>query len=104
MIGYGSYGPIPCTAASYDVYWLAVHPDFQRKGIGRLLLHRIESRIRESGGERIYVDTSQRLQYASTRAFYESLGYSLESILPDFYAPGDGKAVYCKVLPAAHPR
>lgn len=98
LVGYGCYGPIPCTTASFDVYWIAVHTDFQRKGLGRLLVERIERRIREAGGARIYVDTSQRLQYASTRAFYEGVGYRLESVLPDFYAPGDGKAVYCKVL------
>jgi hypothetical protein len=57
-----------------------------------------EGKIKEAGGERIYADTSQRIQYASTRAFYERCGYQLESLLVDFYAPGDGKAVYCKKL------
>jgi hypothetical protein len=42
------------------------------------------------------VDTSQRVQYASTRAFYERCGYRLETVLKDFYAAGDGKAIYCK--------
>jgi len=98
LIGYACYGPIPCTAGSYDLYWIAVHPDFHRRGIGRCLIHETESRIRKAGGSRIYVDTSQRLQYASTRAFYESCGYRLESVLTDFYAPGDGKAIYSKSL------
>ena len=53
---------------------------------------------RGQGGTRIYVDTSQRVQYASTRAFYESLGYRLETVLKDFYDQGDGKAIYCKSL------
>jgi len=44
------------------------------------------------------VDTSQRAEYASTRIFYENSGYRLEALLKDFYAPGDGKAIYCKVL------
>ncbi|MFW6236603.1 MAG: GNAT family N-acetyltransferase [Desulfovibrionales bacterium] len=98
LIGYSCYGPIPCTQASYDIYWIAVHPEFQRQGIGRLLLNESERRIKDHGGARIYVDTSQRLQYASTRVFYERSGYRLESLLQDFYAPGDGKAVYCKPL------
>ena len=33
-----------------------------------------------------------------TRAFYESSGYRLEAVLKDFYAVGDGKAIYCNVL------
>jgi hypothetical protein len=38
------------------------------------------------------------VQYASTRAFYEHCGYRLESVLSDFYGPGDGKVIYCKSL------
>ncbi len=98
LAGYVCYGPVPCTAASFDLYWIAVHPDFQRKGIGRMLLAETEKRIKEAGGTRVYVETSQRVQYASTRAFYEGLGYRIESVLPDFYAPGDGKVVYLKTF------
>ena len=98
LAGYACFGPVPCTASSYDLYWIAVHPDFQGRGLGRRLLKESERRIRSAGGTRIYVDTSQRIQYASTRAFYETCGYRLEAVLADFYGPGDGKAVYCKVL------
>ncbi len=98
LAGYACYGPIACTVSSYDVYWIAVHPDYQGKGLGRRILKEVERLIRQGGGTRIYVETSQRVQYASTRAFYESGGYRLESVLADFYAPGDGKVVYCKSL------
>lgn len=96
LVGYTCYGPIPCTAGSFDLYWIAVHPDFHRRGIGRGLVEETERLIRAAGGSRIYVDTSQRAQYASTRAFYEGCGYHFETVLTDFYAPGDGKAIYCK--------
>ena len=98
LAAYACFGPIPCTASSYDLYWIAVHPDFQGKGLGRRLLMEVERRVKAAGGSRIYVDTSQRVQYASTRAFYESLGYRLEAVLKDFYAIGDGKTIYCKSL------
>jgi acetoin utilization deacetylase AcuC-like enzyme/ribosomal protein S18 acetylase RimI-like enzyme len=96
LVGYSCYGPIPCTSSSYDLYWIAVHPDYQGRGVGRQLLQLTERSIKEAGGKRIYVDTSQRIQYASTRAFYERCGYLLEGLLVDFYAPGDGKAIYSK--------
>jgi acetoin utilization deacetylase AcuC-like enzyme/GNAT superfamily N-acetyltransferase len=98
LIGYACYGPIPCTESSYDIYWIAVHPDYQGRGVGRQLLKETERMIKKGGGVRVYVDTSQRIQYASTRAFYERCGYKLESLLPDFYAQGDGKAIYCRQL------
>lgn len=98
LAAYACYGPIPCTQSGYDLYWIAVHPDYQGRGIGKELLQETERAIKNIGGERIYVDTSQRLQYAGTRAFYEQNGYAQQSVFPDFYAPGDGKVVYCKHL------
>ena len=98
LVGYACYGPIACTVSSYDLYWIAVHPDFQGHGLGRELMTEAEKRIAEAGGRRIYVDTSERPQYDPTRAFYEKCGYRLEAGLKDFYAPGDGKAIYCKSL------
>jgi acetoin utilization deacetylase AcuC-like enzyme/N-acetylglutamate synthase-like GNAT family acetyltransferase len=98
VVGYTCYGPIPCTANSYDLYWIAVHPDYQGRGVGYQLMQASERKIKKIGGERIYIDTSQRPQYVSTRAFYERSGYQLETILADFYSPNDGKVIYCKKL------
>jgi ribosomal protein S18 acetylase RimI-like enzyme len=97
-VGYACYGPIPATAVSYDLYWIVVHKNRQRRGLGQLLLDAAERRIRAAGGRRVYVDTSNRAQYEPTRAFYESRGYRREAVLPDFYAPGDDKVIYVKVL------
>ena len=98
LIGYTCYGPIACTHSSYDIYWIAVHPRFQGRGLGRRLVEETERLIRERGGTRIYVETSQRPQYDGTRAFYKRAGYRSEAVIPDFYAPGDGKIIFCRVL------
>ncbi len=99
LIGYTCYGPIACTLSSYDIYWIAVEPGSQGGGWGRRLMRKTERLIRKRGGTRIYVETSQRVQYNGTRSFYKKLGYRKEAVLPDFYAPGDGKVVFCKILP-----
>jgi ribosomal protein S18 acetylase RimI-like enzyme len=96
--GYACYGPIPGTRASYDLYWIAVEPSSQGHRVGAHLLRETERRIRRQGGRRVYVDTSTRPQYTPTRAFYERCGYRVAALLEDFYAPGDGKAIYLKVL------
>lgn len=96
--GYACYGPIAGTAVSYDLFWIAVHRDWQKHGLGKLLLGETERRIGEQGGGRVYAETSGRGEYAPTRAFYERCGYRLEARLQDFYAPGDDKCVYVKVL------
>jgi hypothetical protein len=50
------------------------------------------------GGARLYAETSSRPQYAPTRAFYRAAGFDPAAELPDFYAPGDGKVVFAKLL------
>ena len=98
LAGYTCFGPVPMTESSFDLYWIAVHPDFQGKGLGRMLLAETEKRIRKAGGRRLYVETSLRAQYETTRTFYEKAGFRLESVLEDFYAQGDGKAIYSRKL------
>jgi len=98
VVGYSCYGKISATESSFDLYWIAVSPDQQRRGLGTELLARTEERVLESGGRRLYVETSCRLQYSRTRAFYERAGYVLKATLEDFYAPGDAKAIYAKLL------
>ncbi len=99
LIGYACYGPIPATTGSFDLYWIAVHRAWQGRGFGRAILQEAERRIRQAGGRRIYIETSGRTQYEPTRRFYERCGYRCEARLPDFYAPGDDKLIYVKLLP-----
>jgi ribosomal protein S18 acetylase RimI-like enzyme len=98
LLGYACWGPIPCTERSYDLYWIAVRPERQGSGVGRRILRAAEEEIARAGGMRIYVETSTRAAYDPTRAFYEHCGYARAATFDDFYAPGDGKAVYLKVV------
>jgi GNAT superfamily N-acetyltransferase len=97
-IGYSCYGPIACTASSFDVYWIAVHRDEQKHGIGRWLMTLTEQLIRSREGRRIYVETSGRPDYLPTRSFYERCEYVKAAELPEFYGDGDSKVIYLKVL------
>lgn len=98
MLGYACWGPILGTKASVDLYWIAVHPGAQGRGVGRVLMDAAESWVAAEGRSRVYVETSTRAQYVPTRAFYLRCGYDLVAELEDFYAPGDGKAIFVKVL------
>jgi GNAT superfamily N-acetyltransferase len=97
-VGYTSFGPIACTKESYDLYWIVVSGDFRGKGLGTLLLEQSEDSIAALGGRRVYIETSARPFYTPTRAFYLARGYTQIAEMEDFYAPGDAKAVYVKVL------
>ena len=96
--GYACWGPIPGSQESADLYWIVVHPSFQGRGVGAALLRAAEDWMSAAGRSRVYVETSTRPQYRPTRAFYLACGYHIAAELPDFYAPGDGKAVFLRVL------
>jgi ribosomal protein S18 acetylase RimI-like enzyme len=98
VVGYSCFGPIPCTEESYDVYWIAVQEELRRSGLGAKILKRVEKKIKEMGGMRIYVETSSREQYKPTRSFYSRCGYRKEATLKNFYSPGDDKVIYLRVL------
>ena len=98
LLGYTCFGPIPATQSSYDLYWIAVSPAAQRRGIGAELLRETERLARELGATRMFVDTAGRAAYTPTRAFYERMGYHIEASISDFYAPGDAKVIYARSL------
>jgi GNAT superfamily N-acetyltransferase len=98
VLGYSCYGPIALTLGSYDLYWIAVDKSTQGEGLGRIIMEKTEELVRAQGGLRVYIETSTRSPYTPTRAFYLRCGCRLEIVLEDFYAPGDGKAIYVKVL------
>jgi GNAT superfamily N-acetyltransferase len=84
--------------AGYDLYWIAVGPARQGGGVGRALLREAERWMREQGRSRCWIETSTRPQYAPTRGFYLRCGYDLAAELADYYAPGDGKAIFVREI------
>jgi len=98
-VGYTCFGPIACTRASYDLFWIGVRQDCRGQGVGKLLLQETEKVILGmKDGARVYIETSSRELYVPTRGFYLKAGYREEATLEDFYGPGDGKVIYVKAL------
>ncbi len=98
IVGYTCFGPIPATRHSYDLYWIATEASYRGIGIGKVLMSRTEELIAGRGGKNVYIETSGRSQYRPTRAFYKACGYRRTACLKDFYAPGDDKIIYVKIL------
>lgn len=98
VVGYVCYGHNPVTDALYDVYWIAVDPAMQGRGVGRALLTHAEHCVRETGGRGMVIDTSSRTEYEPARALYERSGYHRAAAIPDYYKPGDALFIYMKLL------
>ena len=91
LVGYACFGPTPATEGTYDLYWLAVDPAVQGRGIGRALVRDVEEKLIGRGGRLLVVETSSRADYASTRQFYVRSGYTEAARVRDFYAPADDR-------------
>jgi ribosomal protein S18 acetylase RimI-like enzyme len=98
IIGYICFGPTPLTEGTWDIYWIAVAPDKQGKGMGSVLMEAAEKSIREASGRLSIIETSSLPSYARTRRFHSSHDYETIARIPDFYAPGDDKLILQKRL------
>jgi ribosomal protein S18 acetylase RimI-like enzyme len=96
VIGFTCYGPIPGTEGSFDLYWISIMDGFRDMGLGKKLMDLTEAAVRDMGGSRIFIETSSRESYEPTRQFYANHGYQMEALLKDYYAQGDGTALFTK--------
>ncbi|MBA4065939.1 MAG: N-acetyltransferase [Isosphaera sp.] len=100
--GFVYHAPAAMTDRTWYVYWIAVEKGRQGRGLGAQLLAFAEQDARAQGGRLVLIETSTTPLYDPTRRFYLKNGYSLAAIIPDFYADGDGMAVFSKrVSPVA---
>ena len=91
LIGYACFGATPATEGTYDLYWLAVDPAMQGRGVGRALVREVETKLTGRGGRLLVVETSSRPDYDGTRTFYARSGYVEAARVRDFYAPADDR-------------
>ena len=97
-VAYGCYGEIRGTIKNYSIYWLAVDHRFRGKGLGTMLLDKIEGDIKKRAGRGIYIGTSNKDQFIPTLGFYKKSGYRQIALLKDFYDLNDNQAIYYKKL------
>jgi ribosomal protein S18 acetylase RimI-like enzyme len=95
---YACWGPVPLTKGTYDLYWIATHPDSRGLGYGRAIMAYVESKVLENNGRLLAVETSAKESYKSTVKFYRRLGYEETSRILDFYDVGDDKLIFVKRL------
>ncbi len=96
ILGYVYHAPEEMTDRTWYLWWIAVAADQQGRGLGGRLLAFTEADIRAQDGRLLVVETSTTEHYEPTRRFYLKHDYTTVASIPDFYADGDGMAVFTK--------
>jgi ribosomal protein S18 acetylase RimI-like enzyme len=97
-IGYICHGPTPMAQGTFDLYWIAVDPDFQEQGAGSKLVGFLEEGVKARGGRMILADTSTVPQYEKTQRFYVKNRFQQVARIPDYYQPGNDRITFCRRL------
>ncbi|MFM8479075.1 MAG: GNAT family N-acetyltransferase [Planctomycetaceae bacterium] len=93
-VGVAYLAPEKMTSGTWNLYWIAVHPDFQRQGRGREMLEFVKRWLRDRGQRLLIVETAGTADFEYVRRFYHRNGFEAEGRIRDFYDAGVDKIVY----------
>lgn len=88
--------PERMTNGTWNLLFIAVHPEHQGQGRGTAMVQYVEKTLTERGVHLLLVETLASFEH--TRAFYRKCGYEEEARIRNFYEVGADKIVYCKAL------
>lgn len=98
VLGFAYCEPERITDGTHNLLAIAVEPSRQGAGIGQIIVAAVENAVRESGGRLLLVETSSLPDFERTRGFYDQLGFAREAVIRQFYASGEDKIVFWKLL------
>ena len=82
----------------YGISWFAVDPEHQKRGIGSLLLETVEKKLKNMGGRKAMVYTSNWKVFKDANVFYKKRGYKKVAVLKDFYQPKEDAIIFSNDL------
>ena len=97
-VGVAYLAPEKMTRGTWNLYWIAVYPDHQRKGRGRALLDHVEKWLAGKGERMLLVETAGVDDFEYVRQFYADNGFEAEARIRDFYDVAVDKIVFRKAL------
>ncbi len=97
-VGVAYMAPEKMTHGTWNLYWIAVHPDRQRQGRGKAILSHVQQWLMDRGERLLLVETAGTNDFDYVRQFYTNSGFENEARIRDFYDPGVDKIVFRKSI------
>ncbi len=98
VVGVAYLAPERMTEGTWNLYLIAIHPEYQRQGRGVALLCHVEQVLANRGERVLLVETSGLESFEYVRSFYRKSGYDEEARIREFYKAGDDKIIFRKAL------
>ncbi|HEV7227498.1 GNAT family N-acetyltransferase [Brevundimonas sp.] len=98
VIGLVYCAPERLTDRTWNLLLIAVLDTEQGKGVGSRLTAHLETALSNRRERLLLVETSALPEFDRTRAVYRKLGYVEVARIPAFYAAGEDKVVFWKML------
>lgn len=83
---------------SWLLGWLAISEDYQRQGVGSLLMGKILEDLSGLKVSKLFVETCSCEGEKPAREFYKKQGCQQIAILPNYYAKGHSKVIFLKLI------
>ena len=99
--GWVYFSPDTHSDRAWQLWWIGVAPDQQKRGIGSMLLKHVEQVVRDRNGKVLLIETSSLPGFTNTQLFYTRHGYRECGRIPDYYDDGDSKVIFAKSLGGA---
>lgn len=78
--------------------WFAISPEYQRKGIGSLLMEYIQVVAREYGCKRLFIETYVHPDFVNALMFYRKMKFNVVGIFTNYLSDGSPSLTYGKDL------
>ena len=83
-----------------EILTIAVHPAYQRQGLGQMLIEQMHAQALQTGGENVFLEV--RVSNASAQGLYKKMGYREISRRNGYYPTKDGRedaiVMQCELL------
>lgn len=97
-VGVAYMAPEKMTHGTWNLYWIAVHPDHQQQGRGTAILAHVEQWLRCRQERLLLVETAGTDDFDYVRNFYTANGFENEARIRDYYDTGIDKIIFRKSL------
>lgn len=102
VVGFICFGPIPRWDGNFEMYGIAVDPEYQRLGIGSALMSEMNRQIALANGKQVFLETGEDRIFENARLFYEANNFIQEPHFIRHFVPTDGGVVYCCDIDSDH--